>query len=119
MLAIEVDWYASVETLALPTWRKQRRSSSGRLTTTFSPFDAHLRTFASHGGGPTSTGERIYWPKQVSGEDRTLPSRRQAQSHRHVGALCTSRTNNLFLQDLEKLKKRPKKPRSTAAVAAW
>ena len=102
---IEVDWYASVDNPGVGISRRRRRSSSGRMISTFSPFDRGtfeplLRTAVSN-----LDANGIYWPNVVPAEDRTLPKADDKLKVTDTWVLfARPRNNNVFLQDLEKLK---------------
>ena len=93
-------------TQALLTWRKLRRSSSIRLRQPFrhstaSTFEPLLRTAVTN-----LDANGIYWPNEVPAEDRTLPKPDDNLKVTDTWVLfARPRTNSLFLQDLEKLKK--------------
>ena len=117
---IEVDWYASVDNPGVADIEKAAKEFFGKATATFSPFDRGtfeplLRTAAAN-----LDANGIYWPNEVSAEDRTLP---RADNNLKVTdtwvLFARPRTNNLFLQDLEKLKKQTEEAESyPPAVAA-
>lgn len=104
---IEVDWYASVGNPGVAELEKATKEFFGKATTTFSPFDRStfeplLRTAAT-----TLDANGIYWPNEVPAEDRTLPKSDDKLKVTDTWVLfARPRTNNLLLQDLEKLKKR-------------
>lgn len=118
---IEVDWYASVDNPGVANLEKATKEFFGKATTTFSPFDRGtfeplLRTAASN-----LDANGTYWPNEVSAEDRTLPKEDDKLKVTDTWVLfARPRTNNLFLQDLEKLKKRAEEaefyPPAVAAV---
>jgi len=118
---IEVDWYASVENPGVADLEKAAKEFFGKATTTFSPFDRGtfeplLRTAATN-----LDANGIYWPNEVPAEDRALPKSDDKLKVTDTWVLfARPRTNNLFLQDLEKLKKRAEEaevyPPAVAAV---
>ncbi len=104
---LEIDWYASVDNPGVADLEKKAKDFFGQATTTFSPFDRGtfeplLRTAATN-----LDANGIYWPNEVSAEDRCLP---KADGNLKVTdtwvLFARPRTNNLFLQDLEKLRGR-------------
>jgi hypothetical protein len=103
---IEVDWYASVDNPGVADFEKAAKEFFGNATTTFSPFDRGtfeplLRTAVTN-----LDANGIYWPNEVPAEDRTLPKADDKLKVTDTWVLfARPRTNNLFLQDLEKLKK--------------
>lgn len=117
---IEVDWYASVDNPGVADLEKAAKEFFGKATTTFSPFDRGtfeplLRTAATN-----LDANGIYWPNEVSADDRTLPRSDDKLKVTDTWVLfARPRTNSLFLQDLEKLKKRAEEAESyPPAVAA-
>jgi very-short-patch-repair endonuclease len=118
---IEVDWYASVDNPGVAGLEKVAKEFFGQATITFSPFDRGtfeplLRTAATN-----LDANGIYWPNEVLAEDRTLPKPDHKLKVTDTWVLfARPRTNNLFLQDLEKLKKRAEEaeayPPAVAAV---
>ena len=117
---IEVDWYASVDNPGVADLEKAAKEFFGKATTTFSPFDRGtfeplLRTAATN-----LDANGIYWPNEVSADDRTLPKSDDKLKVTDTWVLLARpRTNSLFLQDLEKLKKRAEEAESyPPAVAA-
>ena len=118
---IEVDWYASVDNPGVADLEKAANEFFGKATTTFSPFDRDtfeplLRTAATN-----LDGNGIYWPTEVPAEDRTLPKADDFLKVTDTWELfARPRTNNLLLQDLDKLKKQAEEteayPPAVAAV---
>ena len=103
---IEVDWYASVDNTGVADLEKAAKEFFGKATTTFSPFDRGtfeplLRTAATN-----LDANGIYWPSVVPAADRTLPKSDDKLKVTDTWVLfARPRTNILFLQDLENLKK--------------
>ena len=117
---IEVDWYASVDNPGVADLEKAAKEFFGKATTTFSPFDRGtfeplLRTAVTN-----LDANGIYWPNEVPAEDRTLPKADDKLKVTDTWVLfARPRTNSLFLQDLEKLKKQAEEAESyPPAVAA-
>jgi Cdc6-like AAA superfamily ATPase len=118
---IEVDWYASVDNPGVADLERTAKEFFRKATTTFSPFDRGtfeplLRTAATN-----LDPNGIYWPSEVPAEDRTLPKSDDKLRVTDTWVLfARPRTNNLFLLDLEKLKKRAEEaevyPPAVAAV---
>ena len=110
---IEVDWYASVDNPGVANLEKAAKEFFGKATTTFSPFDRGtfeplLRTAATN-----LDANGIYWPNEVPAEDRTLPRSDDKLKVTDTWVLIARpRTNSLFLQDLEKLKKQAEEAES-------
>lgn len=103
---LELDWYASIDNPGVATLEKAAKVFFGAASVTFSPFDRDtfeylLRTATAH-----LDGNGIYWPTQVPAEDRTLPTPDDKLKVTDTWVLfARPRTNNLFVQDLENLKK--------------
>ncbi len=117
---IEVDWYASVNNPGVANLEKAAKEFFGKATTTFSPFDRGtfeplLRTAVTN-----LDANGLYWPNEVSAEDRTLPKADEKLKVTDTWVLfARPRTNSLFIQDLEKLKKQVEEAESyPPAVAA-
>src|SRR3989338_465249 len=117
---LEIDWYASVDNPGVADLEKAAKEFFGKATTTFSPFDRGtfeplLRTAVTN-----LDANGIYWPNEVPAEDRTLPKPDDKLKVTDTWVLfARPRTNSLFLQDLEKLKKRAEETESyPPAVAA-
>ena len=117
---IEVDWYASVDNTGVADLEKAAKEFFGKATTTFSPFDRGtfeplLRTAATN-----LDANGIYWPSVVPAADRTLPKSDDKLKVTDTWVLfARPRTNILFLQDLENLKKQAEEAESfPPAVAA-
>ena len=118
---IEVDWYASVDNLGVGDLEKAAKEFFGKATSTFSPFDRGtyeplLRTAVTN-----LDANGIYWPNVIPAEDRTLPKADDKLKVTDTWVLfARPRTNNLFLQDLENLKKQAEEvavyPPAVAAV---
>ncbi|MFA4947865.1 MAG: AAA domain-containing protein [Candidatus Krumholzibacteriia bacterium] len=118
---IEVDWYVSVDNPGVADLEKAAKEFFGEATTTFSPFDRGtfeplLRTAVTN-----LDANGIFWPSEVPAEDRTLPKPDDKLKITDTWVLfARPRTNSLFLQDLEKLKKQAEEatvyPPAVAAV---
>jgi very-short-patch-repair endonuclease/KaiC/GvpD/RAD55 family RecA-like ATPase len=117
---IEIDWYASVDNPGVANLEKVANEFFGKATRTFSPFDRGtfeplLRTAATN-----LCANGIYWPNEVSPEDRTPPRADDKLKVTDTWVLIARpRTNSVFLQDLERLKKLAEEAESyPPAVAA-
>lgn len=103
---IEVDWYEFVGNPGVADFEKTAKDFFGKATTTFSPFDRGtfeplLRTAATN-----LDANGIYWPNEVPAENRMLPKADDKLKVTDTWVLfARPRTNSVFLQDLEKLKK--------------
>lgn len=103
---IEIDWYASVNNPGVAELEKAAKDFFVEATTTFSPFDRGtfeplLRTAVTN-----LDANGIYWPSEAPAEDRRLPKADDKLKVTDTWVLfARPRTNSLFLQDLEKLKK--------------
>jgi hypothetical protein len=117
---LEIDWYASVDNPGVADLEKAAREFFSTATTTFSPsdrgtFEPLLRTATTN-----LDANGIYWPNEAPAEDRTLPKPDDKLKVTDTWVLfARPRTNSLFLQDLEKLKKQAEEAESyPPAVAA-
>ncbi|HET8580453.1 MAG TPA: AAA domain-containing protein, partial [Nitrospiraceae bacterium] len=116
---IEVDWYASVDNPGVADLEKAAKEFFAKATTTFSPFDRGtfeplLRTAVTN-----LDANGIYWPSEVPPEDRAIPKAEDKLKVTDTWVLfARPRTNNLFLQDLEKLKARVEEAGSYPAAVA-
>lgn len=117
---IEVDWYASVNNPGVADFEKAAKEFFGRATTTFSPFDRGTFEPLLQTAATNLDANGVYWPSQVLAEDRTLPKPDYKLKVTDTWVLfARPRTNNLFLQDLEKLRSQVEQAKSyPAAVAA-
>lgn len=117
---IEVDWYASVDNPGVADFEKAAKEFFAKATTTFSPFDRGtfeplLRTAVTN-----LDANGVYWPNEVPVEDRTVPKGDDKLKVTDTWVLfARPRSNSLYLQDLEKLKKQAEEAESyPPAVAA-
>ncbi len=121
---LEVDWYAAVDNPGLAALERSAREFFGSAATTFSPFDRMTFEGLLRSAATFLDANGVYWPDRVPPEDRTPP---HADDHLKVTdtwvLFARPRTNNLFIHDLENLKKSieagkdPKAlPRAVAAI---
>ena len=117
---IEVDWYASVDNRGVADLEKAAKEFFAKATATFSPFDRGtfeplLRTAVTN-----LDANGIYWPDVVPAEDRRLPRPDDKLRVTDTWVLfARPRTKNLFIQDLQKLRKQAEEAESyPPAVAA-
>lgn len=102
---LEIDWYAAVDNPGVAELAKFAKDFFQEATTTFSPFDRGtfepiLRKAA------TDLDKGFYWPDEVPAEDRTLPKPDEKLKVTDTWVLfARPRTNSLFIQDLERLKR--------------
>jgi very-short-patch-repair endonuclease len=103
---VELDWYAGTDNPGVAGIEKAAKEFFGSAPKTFSPFDRGsfeplLRT------AYTNLDPRgVYWPDVVPPEDRSLPKPDETLKVTDTWVLfARPRTNNIFLQDLEKFKK--------------
>ena len=118
---LEIDWYAAVDNLGVAGLEKAAKEFFDVAERTFSPFDRGtfeplLRSAVTH-----LDANGVYWPTQVPAEDRTLPETDENLKVTDTWVLfARPRTNSLFLQDLEKLRKQAEEaeayPPAVAAV---
>lgn len=102
---LELDWYASVGNPGVAELEKAAKDFFSKATTTFSPFDRGTFEPLLTAATAHLDSNGTYWPKEVSAEDRTLPPPDKNLKVTDTWVLfARPRTNNLFIQDLEKLK---------------
>ena len=110
---VELDWYASVDNPGVAAVEKSAREFFAAASATFSPFDRGtfeplLRTAASN-----LDMNGVYWPDDITPEDRSLP---RADAKLRVTdtwvLFARPRTNSVFIQDLENLRKQAEESRS-------
>jgi very-short-patch-repair endonuclease len=121
---LEVDWYASVDNPGIVAFERAAKEFFEKATQTFSPFDRGtfeplLRSAVTH-----FDSKGAYWPNESKPEDRSLPKPETNLRVTDTWVLfARPRTNSVFLNDLERLKKavdaveQPKDfPKAVAAV---
>ena len=118
---IEVDWYASVDNPGVADLERTAKKFFEEATTIFSPFDRGTFEPLLRAAATNLDANGIYWPDEAPAEDRTLPTSDDRLKVTDTWVLfARPRTNNLFLQDLEELKKRAEEaeayPPAVAAV---
>ena len=102
---LELDWYASVGNPGVAEIEKAAKDFFSKATTTFSPFDRGTFEPLLTAATAYLDANGVYWPKEVPVEDRALPSPEKNLKVTDTWVLfARPRTNNLFIQDLEKLK---------------
>ncbi len=103
---LEIDWYADVDNPGVADLEKAAKEFFGEATTTFSPFDRGTFEPLLRTASTNLDANGTYWPNEVTAEDRTLPKADDKLKITDTWVLfARPRTNNLFLQDLERLKK--------------
>jgi len=103
---IEIDWYVSVDNPGVVELEKATKEFFGKATKTFSPFDRGTFEPLLCTAVTNLDANGIYWPNEVSAEDRMVPKSDDKLKVTDTWVLfARPRTNNLLLQDLEKLRK--------------
>lgn len=117
---LEVDWYASVDNPGVANLERGAKQFFGNAETTFSPFDRGSFEPVLRSAVTNLDPNGIYWPNEVPPEYRTPPKADEKLKVTDTWVLfARPRTNSLFLQDLEKLKKQVEEAGSyPPAVAA-
>ena len=117
---LEIDWYASVDNPGVADLEKAAKEFFEKATTTFSPFDRGTFEPLLRTASTNLDANGIYWPNEVPAEDRTLPKPDDKLKITDTWVLfARPRTNSLFLQDLERLKKQAEEAKTyPPAVAA-
>ncbi|MGD0486938.1 MAG: AAA domain-containing protein [Syntrophorhabdales bacterium] len=118
---LELDWYASVGNPGVAELEKAAKDFFSKATTTFSPFDRGTFEPLLTAATAHLDANGVYWPKEVPAEDRALPEPDKNLKVTDTWVLfARPRTNNLFIQDLEKLKEQagsiPTFPPATTAI---
>ena len=104
---LELDWYVSVDNSGVTELERAAKDFFSKASTTFSPFDRGtfeplLQAAATH-----LDPNGVYWPNQVPAEDRSLPKAEDKLKVTDTWAVfARPRTNSIFIQDLEDLKKK-------------
>jgi hypothetical protein len=120
---LETDWYASVDNPGVATLETAAKSFWGNATTTFSPFDPGTFEPLLRAAVANLDGNGIYWPNEVPATERALPKPDDKLKVTDTWVLfARPRTNSLFVEDLEQLKKRAEEtdfypPAITAVVS--
>jgi hypothetical protein len=109
---LELEWYASVDNPGVAEVEKVAKEFFSKATTTFSPFDRGafeplLRTAVTN-----LDANGMYWPDEVSADDRTLPKSNDELKITDTWVLfARQRTNNFFCKiyssSKSRLKERP------------
>ncbi len=103
---LEVDWYASVDNPGVANLEKASKEFFTKAATTFSPFDRGTYEGLLRSAVTFLDANGVYWPNEVPAEDRSLPKPDKNLKVTDTWVLfARPRTNSVFLQDLEKLKK--------------
>jgi len=101
---IEVDWFASVDNPGVGELEKRAKEFFENATVTFSPFDPGTFEPILRSAVSNLDANGIYWPDEAP-EVRSLPRPNGNLRVTDTWVLfARPRTNNVFLQDLEKLK---------------
>lgn len=117
---LEIDWYASVDNPGVAELQKAATEFFAKATTTVSPFDRGSFEPLLRVAVANLDGNGSYWPNHVPADDRTLPQADSKLKATDTWVLfARPRTNNVFLRDLEQLKKQAEEAESyPPAVAA-
>ena len=102
---LQVDWFASVDNPGVARVEATTKEFYARDTTSFSPFDRGTYEAVLRSAAAALDPNGIYWPTESNAADRALP---KADSKLRITdtwvLFARPRSNNLFIQDLEKLK---------------
>jgi len=117
---LEIDWYASVDNPGVAELQKAGTEIFAKATTTVSPFDRGSFEPLLRVAVANLDGNGSYWPDHVPADDRTLPQPDGKLKATDTWVLfARPRTSNVFLRDLELLKKQAEAAESyPPAVAA-
>jgi hypothetical protein len=103
---LEIDWHAAVGNPGVADLEKTAKEFFGKASSTFSPFDRSTYDGLLRSAVAFLDADGVYWPDEVPPQDRTLPRPEHNLKVTDTWVLfARPRTNSLFLQDLEKLKK--------------
>lgn len=103
---IEIDFYASTDNPGVNKLEKSAKEFFSDATKTFSPFDRSTFEPLLLTAYVLLDDSGIFWPNETKPEDRSLPSSDNKLKVTDTWVLfARPRTNNLFIQDLEKLQK--------------
>ena len=103
---LELEMYFAEYTQAVPDRERIAKDSFSRTQNTFSPFDRAsfeplLRVAVTH-----LDSRGVFWPTQTTPDDRALPEADNALKVTDTWVLfARPRSNSLFIQDLDRLKK--------------
>ena len=103
---LEVDWYAATDNPGVVEVERIGKEFLAKPDFSFSPFDRLsfdplLRTAVTH-----LDPSGVYWPNEVSAEERNLPKAGESLKVTDTWVIFVRpRSNSIFLQDLESLKK--------------
>jgi hypothetical protein len=117
---LEIDWYASVDNPGVANLEKAAKAFWANATTTFSPFDRGTFEPLLHTAVANLDGNGMYWPNEVPATERTMPKPDDRLKVTDTWVLfARPRTDSLFVEDLEQLKKQAEEVESyPPAVAA-
>ncbi len=117
---LEIDWYASVDNPGVANLEKAAKAFWANATTTFSPFDRGTFEPLLHTAVANLDGNGMYWPDEVPATERTMPKPDDKLKVTDTWVLfARPRTDSLFVEDLEQLKKQAEEVESyPPAVAA-
>ena len=101
---VELDWYGSIDNPGVASLEREAKEFFRTAATTFSPFDRGTFEPLLHAAVTNLDANGVFWPNEVPAEDRTLPKADDTLKITDTWVLfARPRTNNLFIQDLEKL----------------
>jgi very-short-patch-repair endonuclease len=102
---LELDWYASFGIPGVEALEKLAIEFFSKLATTVSPFDRGTFEPVLQGAAAHLDPNGVFCPDEVRPEDRILPKADEKLRVTNTWVLfARPRTQNLFIQDLEKLK---------------
>jgi very-short-patch-repair endonuclease len=116
---LEVDWYASVDNPGVADVEKAAKEFLSKAVTTFSPFERGTFEPLLYSATTNLDANGVYWPNEVPPEDRTVPKPDNKLKVTDTWVLfARPRSNNQFLQDLDKLKKQAEEAAAYPPAAA-
>lgn len=114
---LEMDWYAATDNPGVVEVERSGKEFFANPDFSFSPFDRLsfeplLRTAVTH-----LDPSGVYWPNEVSAEERNLPKAGENLKVTDTWVIFVRpRSNSIFLQDLESLKKAIERAESEGAL---
>lgn len=102
---LQIDWFASVDNPGVARLEVATKEFYAQGSSTFSPFDRGTYEPVLRTAAAALDPNGVYWPTETDAADRSLPKPDSKLKITDTWALfARPRSNNLFIQDLEKLR---------------
>lgn len=102
---LELGWYSAAGNLGVASVEERAKALYSEATMTFSPFDHGTFEAVLRAAASSLDGDGVYWPDLEPEDDRRVPQSGPNLKVTDTWVLfARPRTNNLFLQDLGKLR---------------